>query len=129
MSRVKSQRANGFEGYIRCSQCDYCELSHASFEPSKIILEAGLSEGGSNFFYHKDLDEYWCQNCEETYNSIMNDYYHENEEDIHVGKFVFKRNPEGNITNPRGRTPSKVTLPGITGVNEGPKIDLDKDEK
>lgn len=109
------------EGYHRCRYCDYCALSDG--------------DDGRAFNYDNKEDCYICSICTQEIGEALQEFgYDEYEEDLDsVGNSwrTSKNKPITEWISDREKKgpPKKVTLPGVKGVNDGPRINLDKEDK
>lgn len=135
------------EGYKRCGTCNYCPLDNGDLgytfaydkKEDQYICSKCTSDIGSalsEFGYSEDEEANLTAEQLIARAAPGNSWRSEKE----TGEQKLKRNLGINVWKDRlhatgtpnpsgvnGSGPKKITLPGITGVNEGPKIDLDKD--
>lgn len=114
-----------FEGYRRCSICDYCELSAFDDASPLYFRREGNHKRAKKFKYIKEEDAYWCIDCYDAIKDTTNTQDEITTEPL-KGPFILTPMNENRVrvTNPKGAPRKKtITLPGVRGVNEGPKVD------
>ena len=115
------------EGYKRCGICDYCELN----SPTNRNI---------SFTYDPVKDQFICSECSFQIQDSLSEFEVNDDTDKWLEEFEmeikktrpnnYRFDPKRNVGiisniggNVQGRV-TKVTLPKVTGVNEGPTVDI-----
>ncbi len=133
---------NNEKGYYRCGKCDYCALS--------------TENENRTFSLDKKEDIYLCSKCMIIIGDTLSEFGFSDDEISQDEQKLIANAQPGNSwrsekktgrellrerlgsdykiwkersKRPNPGSPPKVTLPKVTGVNDGPVVDLDKEDK
>lgn len=136
MSKDKKYKET-HKGYSRCEMCDFSPLSERGAHSPYVDEVGSRGKQDRDIRYDKKRDMHLCSLCRDALGICEREF---REQDIAAGRRPAHKtdyDSRQGHNNPKGmraiqdarREKPKVTLPGVQGVNEGPRIDLDKGEK
>lgn len=120
------------KGYSRCEICDFSPMSergsHSPF--SDTVGSSGKHD--VEIRYDKQRGMNICSLCKSALETAKKDFTHEDVKQDKRTDYRVEYESQFGKHNPKAqrsaadarREKPKVTLPGVTGVNEGPRVDL-----